>query len=383
MENPRNPFILGHKISRPYFCDRVEEQRALTSAIINGRNVVLISPRRMGKTSLINISLQESDEIREGYVSFFFDILQTNSLAEFTYLIGKSIFNTLVSKNQARIRSFLGMLKSLKGSFGFDPISGVPSFNIQLGDIRYPEYTLDEIFSFLEQYEKPVIIAIDEFQQISRYPEKNTEAIIRSHMQRMTNASFIFAGSEQTILQEMFVSAKRPFYNSSEIMHLNPICEDIYVEFAQKLFAERERSIDEQSIRRAFGLFNGNTFYMQRTMNGAFADTNRGDHCGSETVVRSIRSMLAANEVIYKEILSKVSISQKATLYAVAKEGYATNPTSGLFIKKHALHSASSVQSALMKLTAEGLIARSGDGYHLTDPLLRIFINSLYSSPEI
>ena len=228
MDRPRNPFILGHRINRPYFCDRITEQKNLVSAIINGRNVVLISPRRMGKTSLIHMALQESEEIEKDYTTFFFDILQTNTLGEFTYLLGKAVFETLLNKNAARLRSFLTALKSLKGTFGFDPVSGSPTFDIQLGDIRHPEYTLKEIFDYIEQSERPVIIVIDEFQQITKYPEKNTEAILRNHMQHMSNVSFIFAGSEYSILQEMFASAKRPFYNSSEIMHLGPIEEDIY-----------------------------------------------------------------------------------------------------------------------------------------------------------
>lgn len=383
MEKPRNPFILGHRIERPYFCDREEEQQRLTSALINGRNVVLISPRRMGKTSLVYVTLQDSKEIADEYLTFFFDILQTNSLGEFTYLLGKSIFETLKSKGEARVRGFLAALKSLKGTFGFDPVSGFPTFDIQLGDIKHPEYTLEEIFNFIEHSEKPVIVVIDEFQQITKYPEKNTEAILRSHMQRLGNASFVFAGSEQTILQEMFVSSKRPFYNSSEIMHLDPICEDVYVAFAQELFSQRDRAIDAEPVRWAFRLFEGNTFYMQRSMNGAFAETAKGTRCGLETVRRAVNAMLAANEVIYREMLSNVSVRQKSTLYALAKDKLVESPMSAEFIKRHSLPSASSVQSALLKLIRLGLVYKSEKGYSLTDPLMRIFINGLYSIPEV
>lgn len=383
MDQPRNPFILGHRLSRPYFCDRLSEQENLTSAVTNGRNVVLISPRRMGKTSLINISLKDSEEIQNDYQTFFIDILQTNSLSEFTYLLGKSIFDALLSKGATRVREFLAVLKSLKGSFGFDAMTGTPTFNLQLGDIRQPEYTLEEIFSYVEQSDKPSIIVIDEFQQITKYPEKNTEAILRSHIQRMEKSTFIFAGSEQTILQEMFASSKRPFYNSAEIMHLAPIDEAVYVDFAKNLFSERDRTIEEEPIRWTFELFEGNTFYLQRTMNGAFADTKKGGICNFETIKRSVRSMLASNEVIYREILSNVTISQKSVLYAIAQDKLVPNPMSGAFIKSHSLPSSSSVQSAMLKLMKSGLISKSESGYTLTDPLLRIFINGLYSTPEI
>lgn len=383
MENPRNPFILGHRISRPYFCDRENEERRLVSAVINGRNVVLISPRRMGKTSLVYVSLHDSEAIQNEYVTVFLDILQTGTLGEFTYLLGKAVFDALLPKGQAKVRGFLAALKSLKGSFGFDPISGTPTFDIQLGDIRQPEYTLQEIFGYIEESDRQVVIVIDEFQQITKYPEHNTEAILRSHIQRLSRASFVFAGSERTILQDMFVSSSRPFYNSAEIMHLGPIEEDVYVEFAGKLFRERERDMEPEPVRRAFRLFDGNTFYMQRTMNGAFSETASGTVCGAETIRRVVRTMLESGEVVYREMLSNISYGQKATLYAVAQERLIENPLGAEFINKHSLKSASSVQNALSRLVSSGILTRTPDGYSLSDPLLRIFINGLYSTPEI
>lgn len=382
MQHPRNPFILGHRIRRPYFCDRTEEQARLTSAVTNGRNVVLISPRRMGKTSLAYVSLYDPEEIREEYEIFFFDILQTNSLRELAYLLGKEIFNSLAGSGR-RLRGFLSALRSLKGSFGFDPMTGLPTFDIQLGDIRNPEYTLEEIFGYMEHWEKPVIVVIDEFQQITKYPEKNTEAVLRSYMQKMSNATFVFAGSEQTILQEMFVSSKRPFYNSSEIMTLGPIAEDMYVVFARNLFAERGKTVEEEAIRWAIRLFDSNTFYLQRTMNGAFADTDEGAVCDMAAVKRSVRSMLAANEVLYREILSNVSVSQKSVLYAIARNRIVANPMSSGFVRDHSLPSSSSVQSALLKLVKSGLVSKTANGYSLADPLLRVFINGLYATPEL
>lgn len=383
MHQPRNPFILGHRIQRPYFCDRFSEQSRLYAAVTNGRNVVLISPRRMGKTSLAWLTLHDSPELERDYYTFFIDILQTNSLGEFTFLLGKSIFNALSSRNEARIKGFIASLKSLRGSFGFDPLSGTPTFNVQLGDIKNPEYTLEEIFGYIEQSDKPILIVIDEFQQITHYPEKNVEALLRSHIQQSTKATFIFAGSEQTVLSEMFSSAKRPFYNSSEIMHLDPIDEKVYTAFTQEMFSLYGKSIDGEPISRVFNLFDGNTFYLQRTMNGAFAETAEGGKCSADTIEKVLREMIASNDTIFREILSNLPISQKKTLYAIAQEKKVTNPMGGAFVKKHALQSASSVQSALQKLTKIGLINKSSDGYQVADPLLRIFINSLYSTPEL
>ncbi len=107
-------------------------------------------------------------------------------------------------------------MKSISGKFGFDPITNFPTFNVGLGDIERPEYTLDEIFQYLARVDKPCIVAIDEFQQIAKYPEKNIEALLRTHIQRLDSCHFIFAGSERHMMQEMFVSAARPFYHSAD-----------------------------------------------------------------------------------------------------------------------------------------------------------------------
>ena len=118
---------------------------------------------------------------------------------------------------------FIQTIKSISGKFGFDPITGMPTFNVELGDIDRPEYTLDEIFQYLGHADKPCIVAIDEFQQIAKYPEKNIEAQLRTHIQKLRNCNFIFAGSERHMMQEMFTSAVRPFYHSADMLELKAI----------------------------------------------------------------------------------------------------------------------------------------------------------------
>ena len=179
-----NPFIVTGKIEPEYFCDRVKESALLIKLLTNGNNSVLISPRRMGKTGLIEFCY-DKPEIKNNYYTFFIDILHTSSLTEFTYVLGKEIYQTLVPKSHKMVNLFLKTLKSISGKFGFDITTGLPTFNIELGDIDSPQYTLDEIFKYLEIADKPCIISIDEFQQISKYPEKNIEALLRTHIQKI------------------------------------------------------------------------------------------------------------------------------------------------------------------------------------------------------
>lgn len=379
MKTPINPFIISGRMTQDYFCDRVEESARLIKTVTNGNNLVLISPRRMGKTGLIRFCY-EKPAIKSHYHTFFIDILHTSSLRELTFLLGRAIYETLLTRGQKTAQGFLTMLKSLSGSFRMDPVSGMPSFNIELGDIHRPEYTLEEIFKYLEKADKPCIVAIDEFQQIAKYPEKNIEALLRTHSQQCANTHFIFAGSERHMMQAMFLSAARPFYHSADMLELRAIVPEAYVPFVTRHFKNRHRSIQAEDVQKVYDLFRGHTYYMQKTFNEAFADTPEGKNCTIDTIRTAIGNILAANDTVFREILSNIPEKQKALLYAIARDGEAERITSAAFVKRHRLASASSVQSAIAKLLEKDIVTEINKVYAVTDKLFSLWINELYGS---
>ena len=379
MAKKTNPFIVTGKIAPEYFCDRIVESARLIKSVTNGNNLVIISPRRMGKTGLIQFCYEKAN-IRQEYYTFFIDILHTSSLKELAYLLGKEIYEELLPQSRKMAHLFIQTIKSISGKFTFDPIHNLPTFSIELGDIERPEYTLDEIFQYLEQADKPCIIAIDEFQQIAKYPEKNIEALLRTHIQRQTNSHFIFAGSERHMMQEMFLSAARPFYQSADMLELNAIAPGIYIPFIAEHFKKCHRTISESDIEKVYNLFNGHTYYMQKTFNEAFADTQEGEECTIETIRTAIHNIIASNDTIFREILSNIPEKQKELLYAIAKEGSVRQITSAEFIRQHRLTSASSAQSAAKKLLEKDLITEINKTYSITDKFFSLWINDIYGN---
>lgn len=377
MAKIKNPFIVTGKIEPEYFCDRVNESNRLIKSISNGNNLVVISPRRMGKTGLIQFCYDKS-EIAKEYYTFFIDILHTSSLREFTYLLGRAIYDALLPRSQKMVSLFIQTIKSISGKFGFDPITNMPTFNLELGDIERPEYTLEEIFHYLAKADKPCIIAIDEFQQIAKYPEKNIEALLRTHIQKLSNSNFIFAGSERHLMQEMFTSSARPFYHSSDILELKAIPSEIYVPFVVKHFERRNKKISVENVDWVYTLFKGHTYYIQRTFNEAFADTVEDEECSKEIIASAIDNMINASDTIFREILSNIPEKQKPLLYAIARDGEAERITSSEFIKKHSLASASSVQAAAKKLLERDIITQINKKYSVTDKLFAMWINRIY-----
>lgn len=368
-----NPFIVGKYVADDYFCDRSAETDFLIKQIINGRNVALISPRRMGKTELIH-HLMRQPQIAEQYHTFFVDIYATSSLSEMVYLLGKAIYTKLASKPIQWIRKFFSAVTSLQLGFKMDAMSGEPTFDIGLGDIKSPETTLAEIFDYLQQSERPCLVAIDEFQQIGTYNERNTEALLRGYIQNCPNAAFIFCGSKRHIMNNMFNSPAKPFYRSCIIMGLEAIPLEVYCNFARKQFEDFGKSISAEAVTQVYNRYCGCTWYLQMIMNELFAITPSGQVCDETRLEEAQRNVILAQQQSYREQIALLSPRQKQLLQAIARAGNASNITSQAFVSRHRLQSSSSVQSAARQLLADDVITREGNCYRVSDYFLGEYV---------
>lgn len=373
MKATSNPFITSGRVPVELFCDRQEESQRLIQELTNGANIVLISPRRVGKTQLL-LYCFDKPPIQDNYITIFIDILKTSTLQEFTFELGKAVFNTLVTRGQKMQKMLMATMRSLTGNIGFDPVTALPTFGISIGDIHNPTYSLEEIFRTLEQAETRCIVAIDEFQQITNYPEKYIEALLRSHIQQSSNAQFVFSGSERHLLEEMFLGSARPFYNSADIQSLDVISEEKYADFVQHHFEANGKHIERDVIHQVYILFDGNTYYNQKTFREAYANTAQGETCSIETTERAITLMIREANRHYSEILARLNLSQKELLYAIAREHRAKRITSNAFIRKHSLPSASSIQSAVKKLLSASLVSTTSGEYCIADQLMRLWL---------
>ena len=374
MVDSLNPFVVSGKIPPEYFCDRVEEVAQLEKSLRNQLNVVLTSARRMGKTSLVDFVF-DKPEISENYITIVVDILHTTTFREFIMALGAAVFENVATRSKKLRKQFVTLLKSLSASFGYDPILNVPTFDIRLGDLQNPEFTMGEIFSYLESVDKRCLVVIDEFQQITYYPEKNVEALLRTHIQKLKNANFVFSGSKRRLMDEMFFSSKRPFYQSAKNLPLEPIDKGIYLDFAMSNFKNANKNITEEAFSHVYDTFWGVTFYIQRIMKDAFAETKADDTCDLNLVKNLIEDYIDENDSRLREQLSYISESQKELLYAIHSEGQVQSITSAEFNKKHRLRSPSSTQSAALKLLEYDLITRKEKIYSLSDPLLKLWLD--------
>lgn len=359
-----NPFITNGYVSEDYFCDRLTETKLLTNYIINGNNVALISPRRLGKTGLIEHCCHQKG-IKENYYTFLIDIYATKNLQEFVFELGKGILNGLKPRGKKTWELFLGCLSSLRSSISFD-FSGNPSWNLELGDIKTPTITLDEIFHYLEQADKPCLVSIDEFQVIAKYPENNIEATLRTHIQHCSNAKFIYAGSQRHMMGEIFASPARPFYQSTAIVDLGPIDLNLYMEFIKKHFKNDDKQITEDAICDVYRRFEGITWYIQFVANSLYTMTLPGEVCTIGKVDVAIDSILSQLNFTYSSLLFQLPSKQKEVLMAICKEGKAKEIMSSKFLSAYKL-TASSVQGAIKGLLDKDFVTCELGEYSVYD----------------
>ena len=369
-----NPFVVTGKIPPQYFCDRVEESKQLEKALCNQMNVVLTSSRRMGKTSLVDFVF-DSPTIKDNYITISIDILHTTTFREFILTFGTAVFDCVAARSEKWRKQFVTFLKSLSASFGYDAASNLPTFDIKIGDVQQPEYTLQEIFKYLESIDKRCLIVIDEFQQITYYPEKNVEALMRTHIQKMSNSNFVFSGSQRRLMEEMFFSSKRPFCQSAKSIRLEPIDKDIYMDFAVKNFKESRKEIEKEAFAHIYDTFQGVTLYIQQILKDAYAETQKGETCDVETAKRLIEEYIDENDSRLREQLAFITETQKELLYAVHEARQASGITSMEFTKKYRLRSPSSSQSAALKLLEYDMITRKEKFYSISDPLLSLWLD--------
>ena len=369
-----NPFICQGYEGPEYFCDRKAETQTLMSTLYNGRNITLISPRRLGKTGLIWNTFHQIRSENKDAVCIYVDIFPTKSQSDLVNMLGAAVLNTAFSKGRAFGRKVLNLFGALRPVVGIDSLTGMPNVTVNI-DPAQSEMSLKSIFSQLDLLGKEVFVAIDEFQQITTYPESGTEALLRSHIQFLHNVHFIFSGSRQHLMSEMFVSPHRPFYQSTDMMNLMPLAEEAYYDFSNACFVAKGGFLSKEIFHELYTLFNGYTWYIQSILNRLYERYRKVEDV--EQLRNTILSVVESKTPQYESLTLFLTGNQFSLLKSVAKEGVVKEPMAAEFLKKHRLPGASSVRTALEALVEGELLYRQTDGYIVYDRFLAFWLRRL------
>ncbi len=371
-----NPFTLKDYISPEYFCDREHETKRIINSIENQRNLTLSSIRKMGKTGLIYHVFNQLNKTNK-YDTIYFDIYYTSSLSGFINKFGSSILTEEESFSDKIKRMINSFIRSIRPTITYDNLTGSPTFSFNMENEAAGIKTIEEIFAFLNKrsLEKPVVVAIDEFQQIANYPEDNVEALLRTNIQKMHNVNFIFSGSDKQLLTSMFTDAKRPFYQSTELMHLEEIKESEYSQFIRDQFNTGSISINDEAIEYIFTITKLHTYYVQYLCNKIYSSGEK--NIDIETVKRIYFEILKENEVYYSEYRDMLTKQQWNLLIALANENGISKVNTSAFIKKHNLSNTSTVRRGIKSLIDKKLIYKKNTKYFVYDVFLAKWLTRL------
>jgi hypothetical protein len=366
-----NPFVLTGYHGPEYFCDRIAETKKLCTAIRNESNVTLLSPRRYGKTGLIWNSFNELSKNKE-FETIYLDIFGTQNLADFTKSFANAVFGRLDTPFEKMSDAAKRLIQGLRPTLSYDSTTGSPSLSFDISQ-NQAERTLSEVFAYLASHNNRTVIAIDEFQQIRNYPEKGVEAILRSHIQ-FAKTRFIFAGSKQHLMRDIFTSPKRPFYQSTLMLPLDTIPAEPYYEFAAKFFTQAGLSLDRTVFDALYSRFNGITWYVQAILWDLYA--SREKITQESQVENAIKERVMANEYDRQMILELLPDGARRLVKAIACEGIVKSPQGGNFMSKYGLRAASSVKTSLQMLLENEILYHDKDGYVVYDRFFTEYLRS-------
>ena len=358
----KNPFLTAGYEGPETFCDRERETADLIASIENGRNTTLIAPRRYGKTGLIKNTLSK---LSPEYDKVYIDIYATECLADFVKLFAEACVASLETKREKIITSLGRFFGSLRPTIS-PQSDGSVKWSFDIAE-NMAKDSLSATFDFLRERERPVVIAIDEFQQVRNYPEGRVEALIRSYIQFLPNVRFIFAGSAMHMMSEMFVMPRGAFYNSTDILSLNVIEKSIYQSFAGKFFKAEGYAFSNEAFQYLYNRFSGVTWYIQAVLNRIW---QIGNGLGAITDVDlAVDTLIGNSSLVFMDLFRSQSDASRAVLKAVAKSGIVSAPTGKEFLSAYSLGAASTVASVVTNLLQRELLYKSVDGIIVYDKL--------------
>ncbi len=347
-----NPFLITGYQSEELFCNREPETSLLINNTLNGNNMTLISPRRMGKTGLILHAFKKLSTNKQ-CETLYVDIFATRSLSEFIKALSEAMLNEFNEKTSLG-KKFWNFVKGLRPLITYDPLSGVPQVQINYQTEGEKQQTLRHLLRLLENHNKRIIVAIDEFQQIREYPEDNIEALLRTEIQHMQNVSFIFCGSKRHMMIDIFSNNKKPFYASTQFLFLEEIESKHYTPFIKKLFEENGRKIEQETIEFILKWTKNYTYYTQSVCNKIYASQTK--KITVETVKNAIQEILELQTPVYHQLRDLLTTAQWNYLIAIAKEDRITQITAQDFLMKHQIGTASNSTRLMKSLVDKELI---------------------------
>lgn len=371
----KKSFIYGVAVEGDNFTDRVKETNRLKSDFENGQNVILISPRRMGKTSLVKKvqSLIDTDTT----IVVYMDIYDCRSEYDFYNRLATSVLKQTSGKTELILQNIKDFLIRLNPSISFDSDPN-NEFSISLG-ITPKEYSAEEILELPEKIAKKInkhiVICIDEFQQIGEFADSlNIQKKMRGVWQLQSNVSYCLFGSKKHMLSSMFQNKKMPFYQFGDIVFLQAISTEDWIPFIRNKFKEKNIDISDELIRKICSSVDNQSSYVQQLAWNVML--NAENEVTEETIEVAINDMLSQNTLLFMQQIEGLTSYQMNFLKAISDEVH-SDFTSQKILSSYELGVKSNIMRIKNVLIHKELIEKTPEGIFFTDPIFKLWMNRM------
>lgn len=367
-----NPFPTTGYIGPEYFCDREAELQQLRENLEGGNSTTLIALRRLGKTALIRHLFHH---IEKKYLTVYLDILPTETMEQLFNRFITAVSEAIPEKTSTG-KKIWNFIRTLRPAITYDSLHGTPVITVK-ADAEESRRSMADLFNLLENQPMKVLVAIDEFQQILNYPESGTDAWLRSVIQQLNNVHFIFSGSQQHLMQDLFANPARPFFRSTQFLKMERINRETYRDFIIDRFADKQIKLNETVADEIIDWTDTHTYYVQLLCNRIFTHADRSIR--SEDWKAVAEKLLKEQEFVFFSYREMITKPQWSLLKAIALEGRVYQPTASAFIARHELGTPATVMRSLSSLKGKELIYQDVDTegnrfYGIYDLLFRRWI---------
>lgn len=370
------PFVYGMSVGDENFTDRVKETARLRKDFEHGVNVILISPRRMGKTSLVKKVRSEIENPKIKVV--LLDVYDCRSEYDFLNRFAVALMEQTSGKMEQIVQNVKDFLVRIspKISFSQDALSDV---SLSLG-ITPKDYTPEEILNLPEAIARKkgihIVVAIDEFQQVGEFAESlEVQKRMRGVWQHQENVSYCLFGSKKHLMTKLFQSRRMPFYQFGELNELSPIATADWVEFICRRFVDEGMSISEELARRICETVNNQSSYVQQLAWDVMVET---EHTADETSFKAgVEALMAQNASFCEEQIRGLSSYQLNFIRALC-DGYHDGFMKAEVADKYPMGTKSNINKIKAALLDREIIEEDGAEVNLSDSVFAMWFKRKY-----
>jgi len=312
-------FVYGVAVSDYNFIGRERETKRLLDNFKGGINVILMSPRRLGKTSLVKHVCNKLDD--KDIITVYLDIFGCKSEYDFYNKLATEVLKQTASKHELWFEEAKEFLYRLTPKISFSPEPN-SDFSISLG-ITPKTHTPEEVLQMAEtiaiKRKKRIVICIDEFQQIGEmFNSKQIQARLRTVWQHQKHVSYCLFGSKHHLMSTIFLHRSMPFFQFGDTISLNKIATEDWVEYIVSHFADGKRTISHALAEEICKFTENYSAYVQQLAWLVFTLKEEGETVNEDDVRQAENDLLATNDILFMQMIEPLSEFQLNFLRAIA-----------------------------------------------------------------